>query len=1215
MYLPTSVLNSSINKIEIQSNQKIAKRLTTAISLFLKDNRSVNQNKSNENRLDLNSDEFILKNLRRSFTQNNNNLYYSLQYENSHMPISDELREEILNWLFTKTIEERQSICSIENKWLVDVVKALFLSLYSNEDNTNKDKQSTQDIFDDFYALKDEIIVLSTKLLSKKSNFFEKLSSLTNNFFLSSMIKVIVNSKSKINKDLYIDFPYWVHQFNSSVITIETLVIGFLDQIIQIKFFLEKKEKDKFEDEFKIYNILNKLNKLIDFCTSKRDILLSNLVENDLIIDCFDFCNSTNTDSIIDKDQYYDYLIKTDIVKLKEYLWHCSFFKITDNNYTKIVKKKSLIEKLFISSEEFYMKDLINNEITKNALKINKKKKEKKEKRLVTRTPTIKIRHMDNNSDSSSIVISGYNTASDCNTVSSTSSIHTFNHNLKNKKKKIRWRKEIVDTTLIPKEEEEINLTKKGSNNLPSLLKAKSYNNENDPNQDISLDDLGLIKRKSNKSAKINIFYHEDSSEYELLKQIRKENIEGNKETKENEEKIEQKLIETNNDNTFSNPIVSSDIKINEFKNDHKDSNNSFQSKHSMYQSNNKVSNFSANTNKSNNNSNRQTSNSTVLPKNGFLFQNYHYFPNQTQDFIFNHKIHNDILEVTNDTEYNLSLLMPYKQIILNNLREEVNAILKREVEFEVFGSFAVGFSIECSDIDLNLKLNEVETVNQILCEANLVKSSINILDSKMIFDSFVVYLSNGLRNYSNFYSSQILNSKGLLPFKVVNFYEEVTPILSASVPVIKLAIDLSYMISRNEIDFLLSKLSSSYIFPVSELFKFKIDISFSKYIPSISSFSSFTKSPSNKGNGNISEGNLTEDELGVKAKYPNAVYKTNTPNVEYVISIVKRFKEIKPLMLILKRLLQITNLNNTFTGGMSSFSLFLLILAFINIYNKKEITEETIGRDIHLPFLGNILIELLDFYGNIFSFESFVVNAGDENQPIISIETLEKMILNREMNDGKDKSFRKKSNISGTSFDDDTTSKNPAKLCLNNWNNIMISKAIIIDPINFTNVSQSSFNIYEVQSVFAYFHKFLIDFKSKNIEFDYNIITKYYFNLLNPSNNQITRNNFYLNNISRQGYFPYGFHSYDQLNNNMTNLFPNKKVNNFQNNTKIYSKSLQNNFNTPVKDTNIKNQNSNDSKENDSKTVIVPINKFNVSASSYYPRKPTIDSSINKSN
>jgi DNA polymerase sigma len=95
--------------------------------------------------------------------------------------------------------------------------------------------------------------------------------------------------------------------------------------------------------------------------------------------------------------------------------------------------------------------------------------------------------------------------------------------------------------------------------------------------------------------------------------------------------------------------------------------------------------------------------------------------------------------------------------------------------------------------------------------------------------------------------------------------------------------------------------------------------------------------------------------------------------------------------MLILKKLLQITNLNNTFTGGMSSFSLFLLILAFINIYNKREITEETIGRDNHLPFLGNILIEMLDFYGNIFSFENFVVNAGDETQPIISIDTLEK--------------------------------------------------------------------------------------------------------------------------------------------------------------------------------------------------------------------------------
>jgi hypothetical protein len=51
----------------------------------------------------------------------------------------------------------------------------------------------------------------------------------------------------------------------------------------------------------------------------------------------------------------------------------------------------------------------------------------------------------------------------------------------------------------------------------------------------------------------------------------------------------------------------------------------------------------------------------------------------------------------------------------------------------------------------------------------------------------------------------------------------------------------------------------------------------------------------------------------------------------------------------------------------------------------------------------------------------------------------------------------------------------------------------------------------------------------------------------------------------------------------------------------------LKNNFNTPVKDVIIKTQDSSDLKDNEKKNIILLINKFNVSATSYYPRKQTI--------
>ena len=76
--------------------------------------------------------------------------------------------------------------------------------------------------------------------------------------------------------------------------------------------------------------------------------------------------------------------------------------------------------------------------------------------------------------------------------------------------------------------------------------------------------------------------------------------------------------------------------------------------------------------------------------------------------------------------------------------------------------------------------------------------------------------------------------------------------------------------------------------------------------------------------------------------------------NIDYNNSKLKQYPEIKPLFLILKRLIKKSKLNSVFDGGLSSHSLFLMITSYIMI----------IKTNTH-PNLWDILIDLLHFYGN----------------------------------------------------------------------------------------------------------------------------------------------------------------------------------------------------------------------------------------------------------
>ena len=90
---------------------------------------------------------------------------------------------------------------------------------------------------------------------------------------------------------------------------------------------------------------------------------------------------------------------------------------------------------------------------------------------------------------------------------------------------------------------------------------------------------------------------------------------------------------------------------------------------------------------------------------------------------------------------------------------------------------------------------------------------------------------------------------------------------------------------------------------------------------------------------------------------------------VELVKSYMKTYPVLKPIILALKTLLANGNLNNPYTGGLSSYGLILMIVSYIQskIENKKYNSESP-------TILGDTFINVLGYYGIVFNFNKFII-------------------------------------------------------------------------------------------------------------------------------------------------------------------------------------------------------------------------------------------------
>ena len=352
-------------------------------------------------------------------------------------------------------------------------------------------------------------------------------------------------------------------------------------------------------------------------------------------------------------------------------------------------------------------------------------------------------------------------------------------------------------------------------------------------------------------------------------------------------------------------------------------------------------------------------------------------------------KLHNNILK----NELKVNNILQFLSKFKNYCIEEVKKIIIKTYDnnlfnysIDLYGSFKTGLMIEASDIDIRIKING--------CQKKDFEKYFNILENK---------------------------------FEEEKKFESITPIITASVPVIKLILNIDKFIADEkslEKDFSKFKqltIFKNYLFDKNELVKIRIDITFIvNYLENnINNLEIRNKMHNDKLNTLNNEQNNNDNEIS---------------NVSYIKKQLEEYPEIKPIMKLLKRYFYIKKMNTSFDGGLSSYNLFLLILSYSKyqkLYNLNPYKKIN---------LGYYLIQFLEFFGIIFDFKNYLINI---NSPYVYE--------------------------------------------LNHYSNYNSGKSLIIlDPLTGLNASKSSYKIWEIQKMFLNAYNF---FEKEKINYENEII------------------------------------------------------------------------------------------------------------------------------
>ena len=358
----------------------------------------------------------------------------------------------------------------------------------------------------------------------------------------------------------------------------------------------------------------------------------------------------------------------------------------------------------------------------------------------------------------------------------------------------------------------------------------------------------------------------------------------------------------------------------------------------------------------------------------------------------FFEKLHNDIIKYETKVITLLNHGMKFQDYCITEIKRIIQETLNfsNDYTIEIYGSYATGLMIEASDIDIKIKLKK---------------------GTKTDLDSFF--------------------KKVCEQFESGKKFDEITPIETASVPVIKLILSKEKFIKgKTELEnsykqFKELSLFKHYLFDIKELTKIKIDVTF------LLSKDNFNNSNAKEDINKIkNENNNSENTINNLHDHDKLI-ESEISSVDFVKEQITKYPEIKFILRVLKRYFYYKKMNTAFLGGLSSYNLFLLLLSYAKFLDISQNSEK--GN------LGYFLFHFLYFF-KIFDFKQYIININSENN-IYDIISPEKI---KEFNFGK--------------------------------------SIVIIDPITGVNASKSSYKIDDIQNTFSEAYDF---FQNEQIKYD----------------------------------------------------------------------------------------------------------------------------------
>ena len=979
-------------------------------------------------------------------------LSYDNKSEDLKLQHTKNLQSNIWQWLDNLPLEEKIKICTIKNKWLIKILIQLsffhFIDrktrfepisdmnmLFANNQNLALLNQNyiyfqncrdTKKKFgyneDDYYNLyfnmkKGEYIKKSKNItIDEEMTYQNKLFniivflSLEDEFYLDSIslkeeslkdiktLKQIMNYFSNkecfkdmiepliYNNNYYFYFPVWLHK--KSELSFCEIITGIFEQqiLISYEYYLFTKKKYFFQNSELILDIYKENKNLENFFLTRNKTpdkiisielikeMISSLKSNVGYKKMIENCKKINDQ--IKKDYYKtEFYIGDNILTneeeniYNEIITEINSNKDKENGINYLINKISFMklndfgyyrEFIFMNLRKYYI-EIMKKEIINELLNINnddnkttRKKKKKKKK------------NKNNNSNNNNNINININIENNF----SSNDDHENNNNKINSNSD-----NSLKIKVISENKENIKIKEEKSKNKEFFL--FSTNTKKNKNKNKIHENIPSEKSFSEKN-NIKINYLNNKQENDGKKEENKTIIKSIAEELKEKEKIEpQKIIKSQSNIELYKETPTISFEMINSKNDKNE--NKIHNNQSFINSPESITSFSfesstkdksiipdANSNKNNieeNNKNPNQINMTInIINNQYIYQqyplfnfNFNNFALMQSQFLYYYHVPSDaFLEILSKeikiyesfTTKNIEILDKIRKKYFIKVEKLIQTGLskKYEIKFGHYGSFFTNLSIEGSDVDIRVYYKPLKP------NLDFLRDIINLLNSHL------------------------------------NEFDNINPILSASVPVINLQINISQEINYDTLKFM------SY-FEKKDISHINIDLTF------------------------------TSDEK--EFKRPEEI-------VNYINKNVKNYEDIRPLLLVIKRYFRIMKMNKSFTGGLSSYSLFLLILAFL------KNCEEKMN-------LGKLLYYFMEKY-SFFDFKNYGIDV--EGKEVYF--PLDNII--------------KESEIQNSENYDDISE------------HARTEEIKILDPLTKLNVAKSSFRLDEIKNTFnkaLYFLKF----------------------------------------------------------------------------------------------------------------------------------------------